>query len=124
MTEAESSAVSPAIRARLEQLYDSTRINNVLSRLMQLGISTASNNNQVIQSITGLFNTLMLKLPAKKDIILNSFLYKSSNTQHLLKILWNTWSASNEAALFKNDRDIMKNLSEATNSLTGKCREM
>lgn len=117
MKEAEK-PVNPAIRARLEQLYDSVRINNLLSRLMQLG-TTDGKNNEVIQAITGLFNTLMLKLPAKKDIILNAFLYKSSNTKHLLKILWNTWSASKEAALFKNDKDIMKNLSEATISLTG-----
>lgn len=121
MKEAKS-PVNPAIRARLEQLYDSVRINNLLSRLMKLGTTSVgennNNNNEVIQAITGLFNTLMLKLPAKKDIILNSFLYKSSNTKHLLKILWNTWSASKEAALFKNDKDIMKNLSEATVSLT------
>jgi ubiquitin-protein ligase E3 C len=116
----DSSNVSPLIRSRLEKLYDSVRINNLLSRLMQLGTSSATDNGQVIQSISSFFNTLMLKLPGKKDIILNNFLYKSSNTKHLLKILWNTWSESNEAKLFKNNQDIMSNLSEATKSITGK----
>ncbi|KAI9334179.1 hypothetical protein BD770DRAFT_402519 [Pilaira anomala] len=110
-------SVSPVIRARLELLYDSDRVNNLLSRFMQLATRVA-NNSEAIQSISSFFNTLMLRWPMKKDTILNTLLYKSSNTHHLLQLLWNSWSVSKEATLFKNDQSIMNNLSEAVKSIT------
>lgn len=112
-------AVSPLIRARLELLYDSDRVNNLLYRFMQLA-SSVKGSSEAIQSISSFFNTLMLRWPMKKDIILNTLLYKSANTHHLLQILWNSWSTSNEAVLFKKDETIVDSLSEAVRSITGK----
>lgn len=110
-------SVSPVIRARLELLYDSDRVNNLLFRFMQLA-TRVPNNSEAIQSISSFFNTLMLRWPMKKDTILNTLLYKSANTHHLLQLLWNSWSVSKEATLFKNDHSIMNNLSEAVKSIT------
>lgn len=112
------SSVSPMIRARLELLYDSDRVNNLLYRFMQLA-SRVTNNTEAIQSISSFFNTLMLRWPTKKDTILNTLLYKSINTHHFLQLLWNSWSGSKEAELFKNDQSIMANLSGAVKSITG-----
>jgi ubiquitin-protein ligase E3 C len=112
------SKVSPLIRAKLELLYDSERVNNLLYRFMQLA-TTVGNSNEAIQSISSFFNTLMLRWPMKKDTILNTLLYKSANTRHLLQILWKSWSSSNEATLFQDDKNIMNNLYEATKSITG-----
>lgn len=111
-------AVPPMIRARLELLYDSVRVNNLLYRFMKLATSV-TNSSEAIQSISSFFNTLMLRWPMKKDTILNTLLYKSSNTHHLLQILWNSWSKSNEAVLFKNEESITDSLYEAVKSITG-----
>ncbi|GAA5813710.1 hypothetical protein MFLAVUS_007197 [Mucor flavus] len=111
------SSVSPMIRARLELLYDSDRVNNLLYRFMQLA-SRVTNNTEAIQSISSFFNTLMLRWPTKKDTILNTLLYKSINTHHFLQLLWNSWSGSKEAELFKNDQSIMANLSGAVKYIT------
>jgi ubiquitin-protein ligase E3 C len=110
--------VPPMIRARLELLYDSERVNTLLYRFMHLATSV-TNSSEAIQSISSFFNTLMLRWPMKKDTILNTLLYKSANTHLLLQILWNSWSTSYEAVLFKNDKNIMDNLSEAVKSITG-----
>lgn len=110
--------VLPIIRARLELLYDSVRVNNLLYRVMQL--ATSANSNEVTQSISSFFNTLMLRWPMKKDAILNTLLYKETNTQHLLQILWNSWSNSDVVVIFKQE-GILSHLVESTKSITGIC---
>ncbi|KAG2200529.1 hypothetical protein INT47_012315 [Mucor saturninus] len=107
--------ILPGIRARLELLYDSERVNHLLYRFMKLA---TSGNGEVIQSISSFFNTLMLRWPMKKDTILNTLLYKASNTHHLLQILWHAWSDSDESILFKEDQSIIRHLSEAVKSIT------
>jgi ubiquitin-protein ligase E3 C len=52
----------------------------------------------------------------KKDSILNTLLYKSS--QRLLQILWQPWFESNEAILFNDDAHIIPNLTEAVKCIT------
>lgn len=106
-----------AIRARLELLYDSVRVDHLLYRFMKL--ASLDNTSEVIQSISSFFNTLMLRWPMKKDTILNTLLYKASNTHHLLQILWSSWSNSNEALLFKQGQSIMNQLPEAVKAITG-----
>lgn len=100
--------VSPLIRSRLETLYDSERVNHLLYQFMQIGTSS-----DAIQSVSSFFNTLMLRWPMKKDAILNTLLYKSANTHSLLQILWQSWSASTEAAFFNDDGNIMAHLTDA-----------
>ncbi|CAO3619946.1 unnamed protein product [Mucor fragilis] len=100
--------VSPLIRSRLETLYDSERVNRLLYQFMQIGT-----NSDAIQSVSSFFNTLMLRWPMKKDAILHTLLYKSSNTHNLLQILWQSWSASTEAAFFNDDGNMMAHLADA-----------
>lgn len=100
--------VSPLIRSRLEALYDSERVNRLLYQFMQIGT-----NSDAIQSVSSFFNTLMLRWPMKKDAILHTLLYKSSNTHNLLQILWQAWSVSTEAAFFNDDGNMMAHLAEA-----------
>ena len=100
--------VSPLIRSRLETLYDSERVNHLLYQFMQIGTSS-----DAIQSVSSFFNTLMLRWPMKKDAILNTLLYKSTNTHNLLQILWQSWSASTEAAFFNDDDNMMAHLVDA-----------
>lgn len=116
----ESSATSSTctaaslIRARLDALYDSPYINQLLYRLLQ--VASTDNTSETIQSISSLFNTFMLRWPMKKDSIFNTLLYKSS--QRLLQILWVSWSGSAEATLFNDDANIISNLTEAVNCIT------
>ncbi|KAL7326000.1 ubiquitin-protein ligase (E3) [Mucor circinelloides] len=105
---ATTASVSPMIRTRLETLYDSERINHLLYQFMHIGT-----NSDAIQSVSSFFNTLMLRWPMKKDAILHTLLYKSSNTHNLLQLLWQSWSASTEAAFFNNDGNMMAHLADA-----------
>jgi len=89
---ATTASVSPMIRTRLETLYDSERINHLLYQFMHIG----TNNDAM-----------------KKDAILHTLLYKSSNTHNLLQLLWQSWSASTEAAFFNNDGNMMAHLADA-----------
>ncbi|KAL9543299.1 hypothetical protein MBANPS3_008177 [Mucor bainieri] len=100
--------VSPLIRSRLETLYDSERVNRLLYQFMQIGTNSAA-----IQSVSSFFNTLMLRWPMKKDAILHTLLYKSSNTHNLLQILYQSWSVSSEAAFFNDDGNMMAHLVDA-----------
>ncbi|CEP08172.1 hypothetical protein [Parasitella parasitica] len=100
--------ISPLIRTRLETLYDSERVNRLLYQFIQAGT-----NSDAIQSVSSFFNTLMLRWPMKKDTILNTLLYKSSNTHNLLQTLWQSWTESQEAAFFNDDGNIMAHLTDA-----------
>jgi ubiquitin-protein ligase E3 C len=107
--------ILPLIRARLDALYDSRHINR-LCRFLQLATSSANNTSETIQSISSFSNTLMLRWPMKKDSILCTLLYKSS--QRLLQILWQSWFESNEAMLFNDDAHIIPNLTRAVKCIT------
>ncbi|KAI8085862.1 uncharacterized protein B0P05DRAFT_534008 [Gilbertella persicaria] len=65
-----SLVISPLILARLESLYASDRIHELLYSFIQ-------QQQSGIESIASFFNTLMLRWPSKKDSILNTLLYKS-----------------------------------------------
>lgn len=105
--------IPPIIRERLESLYNSARVNQLLYRCIQL----ATTENDAIQSISGFFNTIMLRWPMKKDAILNTLLYRSQKSRELMQILWNAWAQSSTSALFNGDH-IMPHLSEAVTCIT------
>lgn len=106
--------ISPLIKNRLESLYNTEKINTLLSRCMQL---TATDNN-AIRFVSSFINTLLLRWPMKKNDILNTLSYKSVAMQQLLQILWQSWSASKEAQLFGQEQIIYR-LNEAISLLTG-----
>ncbi|ORE07744.1 HECT-domain-containing protein [Rhizopus microsporus var. microsporus] len=105
--------ISPLIKNRLESLYNTEKINSLLSRCMQL---TATDSN-AIRFVSSFINTLLLRWPMKKNDILNTLLYKSVAMQQLLQTLWQSWSASKEAQLFGQEQIIYR-LNEAISLLT------
>ncbi|KAI8083325.1 uncharacterized protein B0P05DRAFT_51125 [Gilbertella persicaria] len=104
-----SLVISPLILARLESLYASDRIHELLYSFIQQQQSD-------IESIASFFNTLMLRWPSKKDSILNTLLYKSrqKTTQPLIHVLWESWSTT---AMVFNEEHIMLHLDTAVKSL-------
>lgn len=116
MTETIHSNVPPRLRERLELLYETERINAILSKCIQL----TTLGTDVIRYLSSFINTLLLRWPSKKGTILNTLSYKSSTLHHLIDTLWQSWSVSKEAQLFGQEQSIMHRLNEAESLLTGK----
>ncbi|RCI03085.1 hypothetical protein CU098_001743, partial [Rhizopus stolonifer] len=114
MTETIHSNVPPRLRERLELLYETERINAILSKCIQL----TTLGTDVIRYLSSFINTLLLRWPSKKGTILNTLSYKSSTLHHLIDTLWQSWSVSKEAQLFGQEQSIMHRLNEAESLLT------
>ncbi|KAI8970934.1 hypothetical protein BDB01DRAFT_812998 [Pilobolus umbonatus] len=108
--------VSPIIKERLEAFYDKKKMYNLLYRFNE-AIKITADRNDMVKSVASLFNTIMIRWPSKKDLILNTLLYKSSMTRDLLQLLWEIWNKSEEALLF-NEYHMMHRLTEAAGSIT------
>ncbi|KAF7730412.1 hypothetical protein EC973_002218 [Apophysomyces ossiformis] len=86
------------IRERLEALYNSEKLNNLVHRFMRIARSTDQEPMKIVGPMTNLLNTLMIRFSGKNDSILNILLYhRWSSSSHemtgtyLTQILWLSW---------------------------------
>lgn len=118
----------PLIKERLENLYDTENITALVHRFMQHAsiITTPDTPQQdlthLMAVMAGLFNSLMIRWSSRRDVILNILLYHRWASVHaplhIVHLLWQAWSMSENAAMVSGD--IMDNMSSAVKSVVGK----
>ncbi|KAI9264431.1 hypothetical protein BY458DRAFT_556842 [Sporodiniella umbellata] len=109
MIEVPHSYSTSKLRERLDLLFETEKVNDILSKCMSLSAPSVD----IVRSLSSFINTVLLRWPLKKSTILNTLSYKTSTFHNLLHTLWKSWSRSQEARFFDKNESVLSRTNDA-----------